>query len=191
QAQAESGERGLTVSSSSQEVLQRGRALAAAQQYAQATASYREYLAAHPQDDEVRGALAQVLSWQGEYEEAVRLYEDILTRHPVDVDVRIALARVKSWQGKYPEARTIYETVLREYPQNLEAKRGLADTLYWSGAYSLALPLYEELFAATNDPDIALRVQAVRAEISRVSALQALRARVGEETPEPALPYRD
>lgn len=189
--QAEPGERAPSMSLSSQEVMQRGRALAVVQQYPQAIANYRAYLAIHPEDDEVRGMLAHVLSWQGEYDEAVKLYEDILTRHPVDVDVRIALGQVKSWQGKYPEARTIYEKILLEDPQRLEAKRGLADTLYWSGQYTLALPVYEDLLAATNDQEIAQKVRAVRAEISRVSALQVLRAPIGVETQEPSLPYRD
>src|SRR5262249_55993275 len=77
-----------------------GEAFAAARQYDRAVAAYREYLATHPADDEVRGALARVLSWQGDYDGAVSLYEDILTRHPLDLEVRVALGRVKSLEKK-------------------------------------------------------------------------------------------
>jgi len=176
---------------SSREVMERGQAFAAARQYDRAVAAYREYLATHPADDEVRGALARVLSWQGDYDGDVSLYEDILTRHPVDLEVRVALGRVKSWQKKFAEARRIYEGVLNEEPQNAEAKRGLADTLYWSGAYAPALGLYEEIFAATADPEVAQRIQAVKSELSEAAARQSPRAPIGEEKPGPSLPYRD
>src|SRR5262245_43465185 len=61
-----------------QEVLAQARAFETAKQYDRAIASYRTYLALRPDDDEARGALARVLSWQGHYDEAVALYEDIL-----------------------------------------------------------------------------------------------------------------
>src|SRR4029453_6729937 len=54
-----------------------------------------------------------------------------------------------------------------EDAQNLEARRGRADTLYWSGEYAAALPHYEAVFAATSDPTIAQRLEAVRAELAR------------------------
>src|SRR5207244_8791853 len=134
---------------------------------AQATASSRAYLAARPEDDEVRGSLARVQAWQGAYDEAITLYEDIFTRHPVDFEVRVALARVQAWHKKFAEARHLYESVLNEDAQNLEARRGLADTLYWSGEYTAALQYYEIVFAATSDPAIAQRLEAVRAELAR------------------------
>ena len=150
-----------------QEILTRARAFEAEKQYDQAIASYRAYLVVRPEDDEVRGSLARLLSWQGAYDEAITLYEDILTRHPLDFEVRVALARVQAWHHNFTEARRLYESVLNEDAQNLEARRGLADTLYWSGEYAAALPHYEAVFAATSDPTIAQRLEAVRAELAR------------------------
>src|SRR5689334_20081040 len=90
-----------------QETLTRARVFEAHHKYNEAIADYRTYLAAYPADDEVRGSLARLLSWQGAYEEAITLYEDILTRHPADLDVRVALARVRSWQQRFAEAQHI------------------------------------------------------------------------------------
>lgn len=173
------------------ELLTTARSFEVAQQYDQAVATYQAYLTVRPEDDAARGALARVLSWQGKYDEAVVLYEDILIRHPVDLDVRIALARVKSWQKKFTEAQTLYERVLDEEPNNLEAKRGRADTFYWSGAYVPALRAYEEIFAAAPEPEVAQKIQAVRAELTGGVSLQSPRAVVGKDTTEPSLPYRD
>jgi tetratricopeptide (TPR) repeat protein len=182
-----------------QEVLAQARAFETAKQYDQAIASYRTYLALRPDDDEARGALARVLSWQGHYDEAVALYEDILTRHPDDFDVWAALARVKSWQKRFAEARSLYEKVLEAYPQYHEARRGLADTLYWSGDYAAALPQYETVFSMTADPEVAQRIQAIKAALSREAAPQEkVTQEAGPHAPgrdqattEVSLPYRD
>jgi len=174
-----------------QEILLRARAFEAEKHYDQAIASYRAYLAARPEDDEGRGSLARVLSWQGAYDEAITLYEDILTRHPVDFEVRVALARVQAWHKKFAEARHLYESVLNEDAQNLDARRGLADMLYWSGEYTAALQHYEMVFAATSDPAIAQRLEVVRAELARLTPVASLRAPTGVKEGGPTLPYRD
>jgi len=180
-----------SVPATPQELLTAARSFEAAQQYEQAVAAYQACLTARPEDDAARGALARVLSWQGKYDDAVALYEDILTRHPVDLDVRVALARVKSWQKKFTEAQKLYERVLDEEPNNLDAKRGLADTFYWSGAYAPALRTYEEIFAAAPEPELAQKIEAVRAELTERASPQSPRSVVGEEKVEPSLPYRD
>ncbi len=162
-----------------------------AQQYDKAATAYQQYLSEHPENDEIRAALARVLSWQGSYEEAVTLYEDILTRHPRDMEVRVALARVRSWQKKYTEAEAGYRSVLREDSDNVEAKRGLADTLYWSGHYAEALRWYEDLSAIAADPELTQRIAAVKTELASLTRAQALRAPVGLTRALPTLPFRD
>jgi YaiO family outer membrane protein len=174
-----------------QESLTRARAFEAERQYEQAIAHYRTYLTARPEDDEVRGALARLLSWQNAYEEAGALYEDILTRHPADVDVRVALARVRAWQRQFAEARRLYERVLDEDAANLEARRSFADMLYWSGEYATALRHYEIVFATTPDPEIAQRIEAVRTELAPPAPVVSLRALVGPRHSVLGFPYRD
>lgn len=152
--------------SSLEKLLTRAGTAEADKQYAQASVAYRQYLAAKPGDDEVRAALARVLSWQSQFDEAVTLYEEILHRHPGDLDIRVALARVKSWQHQFAEAQALYEGVLHEDPKYLEAKRGLADTLYWNGEDEPALRLYEEVFAVIPDPELAQRIEVIKAKLA-------------------------
>jgi YaiO family outer membrane protein len=177
---------------SPQELLARAQAFEAAHRYDQAIIAYRAYLAARPEDDEVRGALARVLSWTDHYDEAAALYQAILSRHPADLDVRTALARVRARQQQWNEAQRLYEEVLRDDPEHQEAKRGLADTLYWRGDYALALQYYQALYRANPDPDLARRIQAVKAELTR--APLSVRAPIGAGIPTAkqglSLPYR-
>lgn len=163
----------------------------AAKEYERAAGAYRQYLTGNPENDEVRAALARVLSWQQQYEEAVALYEDILFRHPVDHEVRIALARVKAWQGKFDEARAGYQSVLQEEPDNLDARRGLADTLYWKRDYAEALRLYEDLSSTADEPELSQRIEAIKTELAALTPAQALRAPIGADRTRPALPFRD
>jgi YaiO family outer membrane protein len=162
-----------------------------AQQFEQAAISYREYLSKHAEDDEVRTALARVLSWQGQYEEAVRLYKEVLSRHPADTDVRLALARVRSWQRQFGEAQASYRAILREALGNRDAARGLADTLYWTGEYQEALQWYETLATDFTDAELDERLTAVRAELAALTQAQTYRAPVGITRATPTLPFRD
>ena len=133
------------------------------QEYPQAIVAYLNYLRLQPEDDEARSTLAKLLSWQGAYDEAISLYRDILTRHPIDLEIRTALARILSWQKQFDEARQVYQEVLREDANQLDARRGLADVLFWSEHGSEALPYYEQVFAATHDPEVAKRIEAIKA----------------------------
>jgi YaiO family outer membrane protein len=167
------------------------RAYEATQQFEQAAISYREYLSTHNEDDEVRAALARVLSWQGQYEEAIRYYQEVLSRHPADLDIRIALARVRSWQQHFGEAQAGYRAILREAPDNRDAARGLADTLYWAGKYQEALQWYETLATDSTDAELDERLAAVRAELAALTQAQTHRAPVGIARATPTLPFRD
>lgn len=180
----------LTAQSPS-DVLFEARHYEAVKQYEQAIAAYRQYLIGNPENDEIRAALARVLSWQSQYEEAVALYEDILSRHPVDHDVRVALARVKAWQGRFDEAQAGYESVLPAGPDNRDAQRGLADTLYWDGDYTEALRRYEDLSSTASDPELSQRIAAIKAELAALTPAQTLRAPIGAGRMHPALPFRD
>ena len=62
-----------------------------AKQYREAEGVYREALQQHPENDEIRSALARVLSWQGSHGEATTLYRDVLGRHPEDQDMDMGI----------------------------------------------------------------------------------------------------
>ncbi len=140
-----------------------------------ALSRYRTIMDRRPDDDEIRGQAARLLSWQGKLDEAIVLYRDILTRHPVDLDTRVALARVLSWHKQFAESEQLYRGVMDESPSNLDAAQGLADALLWSQRPVEALPLYEVVYRETRDPDLGQRIEAVKSEIQA-----AAKATLGE-----------
>lgn len=168
------------------QIMERGRQFEAARQLGDAASLYREGLQRDPENDEVRSALARVLSWQGAHSEATALYREVLERHPKDQDIRVALAQVLSWQKQFPESRTLYEQVVREEPQHKEARRGLAEVAHWQGNRTEALARYEELVAETRDPEIEQQLHNVQSEL-----LVSPRAAVGQGLTGLRLPYRD
>ena len=157
-----------------------------AKQYREAEAVYREVLQQYPGNDEIRSALARVLSWQGAHAEAATLYREVLAHHPEDQDIRVALAQVLSWQKQFDDAHRLYEQVLEADPKQIEARRGLAEVAHWRGNRSEALQRYEALLAETQDPDIEQRLRAVKSEL-----LVSPRAAVGQGLTGLRLPYRD
>jgi YaiO family outer membrane protein len=160
-------------------------------QYEQAIDAYRDYLKLRPQDDEARGVIARLLSWQGHYDEALQLYDEILHGHPGDLDILTAKARIKSWQKEFAEARILYEKVLGKNPVDREAKRGLADILYWSGDYANALRAYEDLALVDQNPEIVHNIEAIQRELAALTQAQELRAPVGLRQILPSLPFHD
>ncbi len=163
--------------------LEQAKRLESEQRFDEAAAHYRAVLERRPEDDEVRGRLARVRSWQGEFDEAVGLYRDILTRHPVDLDMRVALARVWSWQKRFQESERLYREVLVEAPTHVDAIHGLADILAWSDRRAEALPLYEAVYSQTHDAEVAKRIEGVKAELQAASraALEAQVAKAREQ----------
>ena len=157
-----------------------------AKQYSEAERVYRDILRRHPDNDEIRAALARVLSWQGAHAEATTLYREVLARHPEDQDIRIALAQVLSWQKQFDEAERLYGAVLQVEPTQIEARCGLAEVAHWRGDRSDALQRYEALLADTHDPAIEQQIKAVKSEL-----LVSPRAAVGQGLTGLRLPYRD
>lgn len=160
--------------------------LEVAKQYPEAERVYRDILRRHPDNDEIRTALARVLSWQGAHAEATTLYREVLARHPDDQDIRVALAQVLSWQKQFDEAGRLYEEILQAEPRQIEAWRGLAEVAHWRGDRSEALQRYEALLADTHDPAIEQQINAVKSEL-----LVSPRAAVGQGLTGLRLPYRD
>jgi YaiO family outer membrane protein len=133
-----------------------------AQRYGDAIAIYRTILHQDLENDDVRAALARVLSWQGSHAEAAELYREIVHRHPADLDVRTALARVLSWQTDRKEARQLYEGILEEDPRHAEALQGLGDLLFWEERATEALSYYERAYAIGHDSAIAERIASIQ-----------------------------
>jgi len=168
------------------ELLERARALDAAQRYKEAAAAYREYLAARPDDDDARSALARTMALQGLLPEAVALYQEVLSRRPSNISALVGVGKIFIWQKNPGSARSYYEEALRIEPGNIEARRGMADVLYWSGKDQDALRAYEAVFASTQDAEAGQRVRELRGE-----QLGTPRAPIGKRQLLPTLPFRD
>jgi YaiO family outer membrane protein len=142
--------------------LEQAKQLERAQRYDEAITFYRAMLQQDPENDEIRGALARLLSWQRSHAEAADLYREIMRRHPADLDVRTALARVLSRHADRKEAQRLYEQVLRENPRHVEALQGLGDLLFWEQRSGDALPYYEQAYAIGRDFTVAERIASIK-----------------------------
>ena len=161
---------------SSRSLLEQAKQFEQAHQYGNAIAIYRTILQQDFENDDVRTALARLLSWQGSHAEAVRLYREIVQRHPADLDVRTALARVLSWQMERKEAQRLYEGILQEDPRHLDALQGLGDLLFWEEHAADALLYYERAYAISHDSTIAERITSI------------IRANPPPNSPQPTIP---
>ncbi|MEP7152751.1 MAG: tetratricopeptide repeat protein, partial [Nitrospira sp.] len=157
------------ISTHEAQAMERGRRLEVMRQYVDAASVYRDGLQQYPENDDLRSALARLLSWQGAHVEATLLYREVLARHPEDQDVRIALAQILSWQNQFDEAQRLYDQVLQTDPNRIEARRGLAELAHWQGHQSDALARYEALVAETHDPEIEKQLNAVKSELLAAS----------------------
>ena len=146
---------------SSRSLLEQAKQFEQAHQYGDAIAIYRTILQRDLENDDIRAALAKLLSWQGAHAEAAELYREIIQRHPTDLDVRTALARVLSWQTERKEAQQLYEGILQENPRHLDALQGLGDLLFWEERAADALPYYERAYAIGHDSKIAERIASI------------------------------
>lgn len=130
--------------------------------FADAIVIYDRYLKTHPDDDETRGKLGRLLSWNKEYGRAIATFRDLLDRHPADVDVRIALGRVQAWDHQYPAAERTLRYAYALDPSNHEAQEALADLYFWTDRHTEALHLYTTLPVDPSRTDLARRIDAVR-----------------------------
>ena len=143
-------------------LLEQAKQFEQAKRYDEAITTYRTMLRHDPENDEIRAALARLLSWQGSHAEAADLYREIMRRHPADLDIRTALARVLSWQPDRKEAQQLYEKVLQEDPRHLDALRGLGDLLRWEGHSESALSYYERAYVISQDSTIAESIASIK-----------------------------
>ncbi|MDZ7378921.1 MAG: YaiO family outer membrane beta-barrel protein [candidate division KSB1 bacterium] len=147
----------------------------------------RSLLAAHPEDDEIRGRLARALAVNGHWDEAIDLYRAILARHPHDVDIRLALARTLGWAHRFAEARAEVDEVLAHQANHLEAREVRADLAWWSGQAAQALRWYDELLQEGAGQDVRDKRDKVAAQLALAVSPKAP---VGPMPEEIALPFR-
>lgn len=119
--------------------------------YAAAADQGRALLTADPDNDPLRLAVADSLSWSGQIWPAAEQYRHLVERAYADPRARLELARTLSWSGRMEEAAPHFQALL-DGPLAAAALVGLADARRWQGRDDLALALYR-----ATPPDEAVR----------------------------------
>ena len=129
---------------------------------AEAVATLRETLAAHPDAVAPRVNLGQILSWNGVTRpEALQIFDQGLQRDPKNVDLLLASAEVLSWsRATWPESISRYERVLQQNGNDTRALTGKAQLLVWTNHSAEGLTLYKQALVVDPKNPAALRGEA-------------------------------
>lgn len=100
---------------------------------AEHVAALRATLAANPDDEGARPALAAALAEQGDLDGAIELYLAQLERRPDDAAARRQLARTLSWAGRLRPALKLYDELVAAAPNDTELRLEHASVLAWDG----------------------------------------------------------
>jgi LmbE family N-acetylglucosaminyl deacetylase/cytochrome c-type biogenesis protein CcmH/NrfG len=130
--------------------------------YKEAARRYRELLARHPADTELRVDYGQVLAWDRQFIEARRQYETVLKANPRHVEALRHLAVLGAWQDKYDDALRLLERAQGVEPKNPRVLADRAEVLSWKGDLAAAAEAYQQALAlAPKRPDLLLKLAQV------------------------------
>jgi tetratricopeptide (TPR) repeat protein len=90
---------------------------------------YAKWLAAHPDDTDVRLAQASLYKRLSKPDEALAAYQAALAKNPTRADIRTSLADLLLSQNKRPEAIALYEKAANDEPTNPALWERLAQIL--------------------------------------------------------------
>ncbi|MGH7869417.1 MAG: tetratricopeptide repeat protein, partial [Candidatus Dormibacteraceae bacterium] len=141
--------------------LSAARTLESRDEFPEAIARYKTYLASNPRSVSALYGLGELLLKTGQPQEAVPVFSRILSVGPQDAGGTLGLAESLAATGQYREALFRYRQFLKAWPGNYEAQQGMANTLLWTGRYSAAKPLFEAL--ANKDSKDPVNQQALQA----------------------------
>lgn len=124
---------------------------------------YREVLAEHPDDAELRLRLARVLAWSQDYDASLAEFDQVLAAPEPPASAAVERAEVLSWAGRYAEAEAAFETLLEADPDDARAARGLARVHSWSGRRANAELGYRRALAIESDAEARAELDALLA----------------------------
>lgn len=135
-------------------------------------ATLRATLAANPDDDAARSALAAALAEEGDLDGAAELYLAHLERHPEDTATRRQLARTLSWSGRMRPALTLYAELVAAAPNDTELRLEHASVLAWDGQLTESARALQPLRAVAPS-----RVERLLGDLHRWGGARAAAAR--------------
>lgn len=148
-----------------------------ADDYARAESYYQLALSKDPHHLAARRGLAVLLVSQGRSTEAVAMLQNWAAMAPGWAEPRIELARLYEELGDRPSAQKLLLEALALDPRNVRALNALGHLRELEGQKELALANYERSLELNGkQPDLALRVSALRNEIRLARNLQSARS---------------
>lgn len=125
-----------------------GRAMAQADQLAEAATHYEEARALGSRDPSLFAELASVYDVGKKYPEALAVYRDYLTDHPNDVAMRDELALTLLLVEKPDEAVQELKTALQTQPQSLQLQQDLGYAQLHAGQFAACRDTLERVVQA-------------------------------------------
>lgn len=115
--------------------------------FAEAEKYYEDYLAANPNDLDVRHDLGKVLSYTHKNRErAIKEFDAILEKRPNDKGTRLDRAKTLNWMRRLDESIPELEKLVKE-DNNPDATLALAEALNWSGKRAESEKYYRQYLA--------------------------------------------
>ncbi len=106
-----------------------------------------------PRDAEIKGFLADALSWDKDFGEAAALYEEALANGDAPVAVRLGYARTLAWMKDFDAAIEQYRLAAKQEPSSLDAHMGLGQILSWKKQFDQSIASYRRVPGLTNVPE--------------------------------------
>lgn len=150
--------------------------------FREAAALYESAAAEHPDDAEVRQALAEALYRVGRLEESAAAFEQVVEAEPDDELALMGLARVRQRQARLRDAEEVLGRVLEGNPRHLPARDALGGVYlarceYESaaGEFRALLELPKDSYGLARRRDFLVRYAHARQELGdHAAALEAL-----------------
>jgi tetratricopeptide (TPR) repeat protein len=117
------------------------------QRYAEATELLREYVSAHPADDDLREKLAHLAEYAGRHGEAESQWRTLISKHPENARYQIELARLLHAGGQTAASVAIAKDVLGREASNPDALSLMADEAFYGERPEEAVQWLDRLVA--------------------------------------------
>lgn len=144
--------------------------------FARAESYYQLALAKNPHHVAARRGLAVVLVARGRSQEAIAMLQNWAASAPQWAEPRVELARLYEELGDRASAQKMLLEALALDPRNIRALNALGHLRELEGQKEMALANYEQsLQLNAKQPDLALRVAALRNEVRLAQAQRSVR----------------
>lgn len=134
--------------------LELARILAYDKKYAEAIDTFRQVLAADPENLDAKIGLSEALYWSGNIDAASKELKSV-PEDKLDGKQKLTLAELLAAKKDYEAAVRIFSAYLEKKPDDLVVRLKLADTQSWMKRYSDAIANYEIILKARpNDRQV-------------------------------------